>query len=55
MFDAKDEKWFVNHYYCEECDTEWEDEWSCTCDDECSVCGNRDISPYKSEEIIEPF
>ena len=42
---------FRNHYLCPECKTEWVDEWSCTCDDECPECGCSDISPVYSEDI----
>lgn len=45
----KEEKGFTNHYHCEDCDVEWEDEWSCACDDECPECGTP-ISPYAYEE-----
>ena len=31
--------WFLNYYNCARCDTDWTDEWSCTCDDECPHCG----------------
>jgi len=50
---------FLNHYRCEDCVdpetgafVEWEDQWSCQCDDECPSCGN-DFSPYKSEDVEE--
>lgn len=36
-----------NHYRCE-CGAEWDDEWSCQCDDECGECG-KDYSPFESE------
>jgi hypothetical protein len=41
---------FRNHYWCEECDTHWTDEWSCQCDDECPTCGT-DYEPHHSEEL----
>jgi hypothetical protein len=41
---------FRNVYECDNCDTCWEDEHSCGCDDECPACGH-DISPTKSIEI----
>lgn len=41
---------FINHYHCNICKTEWEDEWDCQCDSECPSCG-RDYTPYKSDEI----
>lgn len=40
--------WFRNHYECP-CGTEWSDEWSCTCDDDCPDCGTT-CSPSESEE-----
>jgi hypothetical protein len=33
------------------CNTEWDDTWDSMCNDECPVCGEKDIEPYKSEEI----
>lgn len=30
---------YLNIYYCEDCDEEWEDEWSCMCNDKCPECG----------------
>jgi hypothetical protein len=44
--------WFVNHYKCDECGTEWQDEHDCTCDDKCPKC-NTAMTPYKSEEIAD--
>ena len=50
------EKKFRNYYKCtriineEICNTEWKDDWDCTCDDRCPVC-NTAISPHKSEDI----
>lgn len=41
---------FVNHYRCPECGEEWQDEWSCACNDECPGCGLKDIEPYHSVE-----
>lgn len=46
------ERVYINHYRCEYCGTEWEDQWSCACDDECPGCG-RDISPYSFEIVGE--
>ena len=42
---------FRNYYHCDECGHDWEDEWSCMCDDDCPACGARHWSPYKSEDI----
>ena len=41
-------KQYTNFY--RHCGTEWQDVWSCGCDDQCPVCGH-DIEPYKSMEI----
>ena len=49
--------WFRNYYLCERCDSTWQDEWSCMCDDDCPHCGARHMSPFKSDdltEVIEP-
>lgn len=32
-------QWFLINYECEECGCEWQQEWSCACDDECPSCG----------------
>jgi hypothetical protein len=45
--------WFLNYYQCYKCDSEWNDPWSCTCDDECPVCGARDVSPSNSDDLTE--
>lgn len=45
--------WYRNHYHCGDCDTDWEDEWSCCCDDECPICGSGDWSPVESEDLTE--
>lgn len=42
--------WFRNTYHCTHCESEWEDEWSCGCDDECPICGS-DWSPADSEDV----
>ncbi len=43
--------WFENHYHCSDCGAEWEDEWSCCCDDECPNCGSGDWSPVESDDL----
>jgi hypothetical protein len=43
--------WFRNHYHCGECGASWEDEWSCTCDDDCPECGSRHYSPFDSDDL----
>jgi len=45
--------WFINHYRCERCDTEWQDEHDCTCDDKCPNC-NLAMTPYESEDVTDP-
>lgn len=45
--------WYRNHYHCGDCGTDWEDEWSCCCDDECPECGSRHWSPVASEDLTE--
>lgn len=45
--------WFLNFYRCDRCCRVWKDEWSCACDDECPHCGNRNMSPFKSEDLTE--
>lgn len=39
---------YLNHYRCPACAHEWQDRWSCECNDRCSQC-NREIEPYKSD------
>jgi hypothetical protein len=43
---------YINYYRCTDCNTEWQDEWSCQCDDECPICAVA-YSPYMSEDINE--
>ncbi len=43
--------WFRNRYLCARCQFEWENEWSCTCDDDCPKCGARHMSPYDDIEL----
>jgi hypothetical protein len=45
--------WFRNHYRCERCGRTWIDEWSCMCDDDCSHCGARHMSPAASDDLSE--
>jgi predicted nucleic acid-binding Zn-ribbon protein len=45
--------WYRNHYHCGDCGTDWQDEWSCCCDDECPECGSRHWSPVESEDLTE--
>lgn len=41
---------YRNYYKCSECGKEWQDEWSCTCNDRCPEC-DTEIEPCKSEDI----
>jgi len=34
---------FLNHYECSECGTEWSDQWSCQCNDECPKCLSKNM------------
>ena len=43
--------WYLNYYVCERCHTQWEDEWSCGCDDECPNCGAGDMEAQKSDDL----
>jgi hypothetical protein len=43
--------WFRNHYLCGRCDSAWETEWSCMCDDDCRHCGARHMSPFDSDDL----
>lgn len=40
----------INHYHCDDCGEEWEDQWSCACNDECPTCGH-EIEPHESQEL----
>ena len=43
--------WYRNYYECDRCTETWEDEWSCTCDDDCPSCGARHASPVNSDDL----
>ena len=43
--------WFRNYYQCDRCDHEWQDEWSCMCDDDCPSCGARHMEPFESDNL----
>jgi LmbE family N-acetylglucosaminyl deacetylase len=45
--------WYRNHYECASCGHQWEDEWSCMCDDDCPDCGARHMEPYDADELTE--
>ena len=42
-----DENAYTNHYF--HCGVQWDDTWSCQCNDECPVC-HGEIEPYASTE-----
>jgi hypothetical protein len=42
--------WYLNNYRCDECDVDWEDEWSCMCNDRCPTC-DYEIEPYDSDDL----
>lgn len=42
---------YINQYECPQCGYEWEDTWSCACDDDCPKCGARHISPVHSTQF----
>jgi hypothetical protein len=39
---------FRNFY--RHCEVSWDDEWSCTCNDECPECGV-EVEPFESESL----
>jgi hypothetical protein len=45
---------FLNQYRHADCPVqpgiEWDDEWSCACNDKCPAC-NAEIEPYESQEL----
>lgn len=43
---------YLNTYRCDDCGEEWENEWSCACDDECPECGTP-YSPVSTEENFD--
>jgi hypothetical protein len=43
--------WCRNFYHCNDCGELWEDEWSCSCDDDCPACGSRHWSPYQCDDL----
>lgn len=40
-----------NFYRCPKCAHEWDDVWSCACNDTCPQCACRDIEPMRSEPL----
>lgn len=51
LLEEVDLAWFRNIDQCYRCSQDWEDEWSCMCDDECPSCGARYASPVDSEDV----
>lgn len=45
--ESEDEGRWTNHYF--HCGVQWDDMWSCQCDDECPVC-HAEIEPYASTD-----
>lgn len=45
--EKEDQTRFTNFYV--HCRREWQDKWSCMCNDRCPVC-NHEIEPYASRE-----
>jgi DNA-directed RNA polymerase subunit RPC12/RpoP len=45
--------WYRNYYECARCGRNWQDEWSCTCDDDCPHCGARHMSPTDSDDLTQ--
>lgn len=43
----------LNRYSCPACGHEWEDRWSCACNDQCVVCRRKDVEPTASEDLNE--
>lgn len=44
------QKWFLNYYFCSDCEVEWSDKWMCASDDDCPECG-KDTEPYESVPV----
>jgi transcription initiation factor IIE alpha subunit len=47
MFEPEEKNEYVNHYYCERCNLNWEDESPSMNNDRCPNC-NTETEPYKS-------
>jgi hypothetical protein len=43
--------WYRNYYRCARRDYEWQDEWSCVCDDDCPDCGARHMTAYDADDL----
>lgn len=44
--------WYLNTYYCDVCDNEWQDEWCSACNDRCGEC-SAEIEPLHTEDADE--
>jgi transcription initiation factor IIE alpha subunit len=47
--DLLNERAYTNFFLCPNDQTEWLDEWSCTCNDRCPRC-HAEIEPYASRD-----
>lgn len=43
--------WYLNFYRCD-CGEEWQDEWSCTCDDKCPNC-NTSVQAFDFVDLLK--
>lgn len=48
--EKEEQKWYLNEYYCSDCDVAWEDEWDCMCNDRCPSC-DQETCPERSKDI----
>jgi rubrerythrin len=51
MFEPEEKNEYVNHYYCERCNLNWEDESPSMNNDRCPNC-NTETEPRTSTPII---
>lgn len=42
--------WFNRYYHCDDCQTDWQDEWSCVCNDRCPTCDAETV-PHDHAEV----
>ena len=42
---------YLNRYQCPKCNEYWCDVWDCMVDDDCPRCGERHITPFRSDEL----
>jgi hypothetical protein len=43
-------RWYEKRHKCPRCATEWNDEWSCMCNDSCPAC-HLESSPASSRDL----